>query len=153
MNDAVVLSSSASASCRHNCRLRGTHNCRRRVGGVRVGLPTALSSERTDGHFSGGRERTRAVVAATRHARTGPGRLTEKQIIAFCLSPDLAMVFNTKKIERELKIQKASKFFVNCKRREKKYKKQLLRRPGVCCRNQCAKQPALFAHEQKEIWG
>ena len=88
-----------------------------------MGLPAALSSERADGHFSGGRERARAVVAATRHARTGPGRLTEKQIIAFCLSPDLAMVFNTKKIERELKIQKASKFFVNCKRREKKYKK------------------------------
>ena len=36
------------------------------------------------------------------------------------------MVQNTKNTERELKIQKTPKFFVKYKRREKKYKKQLL---------------------------
>ena len=37
------------------------------------------------------------------------------------------MAKNTKNTERELKIQTTSKFFVKYKRREKKYKKQLLR--------------------------
>ena len=36
------------------------------------------------------------------------------------------MAKNTKNTERELKIQTTSKFFVKYKRREKKYKKQLL---------------------------
>ena len=94
-----------------------------------MGLPTALSSERTDGHFFWW-ERAHARGRGRGKARTNrpPSSRAEKQIINFCPSPDLAMAQNTKNTERELKIQTTSKFFVEYKRREKKYVyiKQLL---------------------------